>query len=168
MIISPEQTLVKVKYGIRIFPYCRPGGTLCQFLGRYVNIRLFLLAALCSVFPDIDVIGFKFGESLFLRKLVLRTSCPNKRQKLNATANAFGCPSRPATLASYPTRGMKHSYAMTRRDVGRLRIFTPQTTLRENTQPYRFWGLKIFSPLTLRFQDFQRMPQKVLKRKKCI
>ncbi len=91
-----------------------------------------------------------------MRKLVLRTSCPNKRQKLNATANAFGCPSRPATLASYPTRGMKHSYAMTRRDVGRQRIFTPQTTLRENTQPYRFWGLKIFTPLTLRFQDFQR------------
>jgi transcriptional regulator with XRE-family HTH domain len=23
--------------------------------------------------------------------------------------------------------------------------------------PYRFWGLKIFTPLTLRFQDFQRM-----------
>jgi hypothetical protein len=37
-----------------------------------------------------------------------------------------------------------------------LRIFTTQTTLRENTQPYRFWGLKIFTPLTLRFQDFQR------------
>jgi hypothetical protein len=42
-----------------------------------------------------------------------------------------------------------------------LRIFTPQTTLRENTQPYRFWGLKIFTPLTLRFQDFQRMPTTV-------
>jgi len=22
--------------------------------------------------------------------------------------------------------------------------------------PYRFWGLKIFTPLSLRFQDFQR------------
>ncbi|MEQ1545799.1 hypothetical protein, partial [Methyloglobulus sp.] len=33
---------------------------------------------------------------------------------------------------------------------------TPQTALRENTQHYRFWGLKIFTPLTLRFQDFQR------------
>jgi hypothetical protein len=54
---------------------------------------------------------------------------------------------------------MKHRYAMTRRDVGMPRIFTPQTTLRENTQPYRFWGLKIFSPLTLRFQDFQRKKQ---------
>jgi hypothetical protein len=41
-----------------------------------------------------------------------------------------------------------------------LRVFTTQTTLRENTQPYRFWGLKIFTPLTLRFQDFQRMPLK--------
>lgn len=32
-----------------------------SFKGATVNIRLFLLAALCSVFPDIDVIGFKFG-----------------------------------------------------------------------------------------------------------
>jgi hypothetical protein len=32
---------------------------------------------------------------------------------------------------------------------------TPQTALRENAQPYRFWGLKIFTPLDLRFQDFQ-------------
>jgi hypothetical protein len=30
---------------------------------------------------------------------------------------------------------------MTRRDVGRLCIFTTQTALRENAQPYRFWGL---------------------------
>jgi hypothetical protein len=45
---------------------------------------------------------------------------------------------------------------MTRRDVVKLCIFTPQTALRENTQHYRFWGLKIFTPLTLRFQDFQR------------
>jgi hypothetical protein len=45
---------------------------------------------------------------------------------------------------------------MTRRDFGMLCIFTTQTALRENAQPYRFWGLKIFSSLTLRFQDFQR------------
>jgi hypothetical protein len=45
---------------------------------------------------------------------------------------------------------------MTRRDFVKLCIFTPQTALRENTQHYRFWGLKIFTPLTLRFQDFQR------------
>jgi hypothetical protein len=30
---------------------------------------------------------------------------------------------------------------MTRRDVGMLCIFTTQTALRENAQPYRFWGL---------------------------
>ncbi|MEQ1739649.1 MAG: hypothetical protein ABL884_07055 [Methyloglobulus sp.] len=46
---------------------------------------------------------------------------------------------------------------MTRRDVVKLCIFTPLTALRENTQHYRFWGLKIFTTLTLRFQDFQRM-----------
>ncbi|MEQ1546020.1 hypothetical protein [Methyloglobulus sp.] len=45
---------------------------------------------------------------------------------------------------------------MTRRDVVKLCIFTPQTALRENTQHYRFWGLQIFTPLTLHFQDFQR------------
>jgi hypothetical protein len=52
---------------------------------------------------------------------------------------------------------MGHRCAMTGRDVVKLRIFTTQTTLRENTQPYRSWGLKIFTPLALRFQDFQRM-----------
>ena len=35
---------------------------------------------------------------------------------------------------------------MTRRDVGMLCIFTPQKTLRENAQPYRFWGLLGFPP----------------------
>ena len=32
-----------------------------SFKSDTVTIRLFLLAALCSVFPGIDVIGFKFG-----------------------------------------------------------------------------------------------------------
>ncbi|MGR8980188.1 MAG: hypothetical protein ACU84H_08875 [Gammaproteobacteria bacterium] len=45
---------------------------------------------------------------------------------------------------------------MTRRDVGMLCNFTTQTALREIAQPYRFWGLKIFTSLKLRFQDFQR------------
>jgi hypothetical protein len=62
---------------------------------------------------------------------------PSKRQKLNATANACGGPSRPASLVLYPTRGIKLVYAMTRRDVGMLCIFTTQTALRENAQPYR-------------------------------
>ena len=35
---------------------------------------------------------------------------------------------------------------MTRRDVGMLCIFTPQKTLRENAQRYRFWGLLGFPP----------------------
>jgi len=30
-------------------------------------------------------------------------------------------------------------------------------TLRENTRPYRYHGLKIFTSLKLRFQDFQRL-----------
>ena len=56
---------------------------------------------------------------------------------------------------------MKHRCAMTRRDFVKLRIFTTQAALRENTPHYRFWGLKSFSPLTLRFQDFQRMNNKI-------
>ena len=35
---------------------------------------------------------------------------------------------------------------MTRRDVGWLCNFTPQTALREIAQPYRFWGLLGFPP----------------------
>lgn len=31
------------------------------FKSRNVNYKLFLLAAACSVFPDVDVISFKFG-----------------------------------------------------------------------------------------------------------
>jgi YgiT-type zinc finger domain-containing protein len=42
--------------------------------------------------------------------------CPTSG-KNHATANAFGGPSRPASLVAYPARGMQHSYAMTRRDV---------------------------------------------------
>ena len=69
--------------------------------------------------------------SIFTRKgvAIFAKACfghpsPSKRQKLNATAHACGCPSRPASLVLYPTRGIKLVYAMTRRDVGMLRIFT--------------------------------------------
>lgn len=31
------------------------------FKSETVNLKLFLLAAVCAVFPDIDIIGFKFG-----------------------------------------------------------------------------------------------------------
>jgi hypothetical protein len=35
-------------------------------------------------------------------------------------------------------------------------------TLRENTRPYRYHGLKIFTSLKLRFQDFQRMKKAII------
>ena len=38
-------------------------------------------------------------------------------------------------------KGHKTGCAMTRRDFGWLCNFTPQATLREIAQPYRFWGL---------------------------
>jgi hypothetical protein len=60
--------------------------------------------------------------------------CPTSGKNY-ATANAFGGPSRPASLVAYPTRGMQHRY---RNDSTRFRkacIFTTQKALRENTCP---------------------------------
>ncbi|WP_221901619.1 hypothetical protein [Bathymodiolus platifrons methanotrophic gill symbiont] len=41
-----------------------------------------------------------------------------------------------------------------------LVFYLRKKTLRENTRPYRYPGLKIFTSLRLRFQDFQRMIRK--------
>ncbi len=38
-----------------------PAVLYASFKSETVNFRLFVLTAVCSVFPDIDVIGFKFG-----------------------------------------------------------------------------------------------------------
>jgi inner membrane protein len=38
-----------------------PAVLYASFKSETVNLRLFVLAAVCSVFPDMDVIGFKFG-----------------------------------------------------------------------------------------------------------
>ena len=38
-----------------------PAVLYASFKSDTVNFRLFVLAAVCSVFPDMDVIGFKFG-----------------------------------------------------------------------------------------------------------
>ena len=73
------------------------------------------------------------GESLFLRKL-LWASLPTSGKNYS-TANAFGGPSRPASLVAYPAGGMQHSY---RNDSTRFRkacIFTTQKALRENICP---------------------------------
>jgi len=58
--------------------------------------------------------------------------CPTSG-KSYATANACGCPSRPASFVGYPARGIQHH---SRNDSTRCRkacIFTTQKTLRENT-----------------------------------
>jgi len=60
--------------------------------------------------------------------------CPTSGKNY-ATANAFGGPSRPASLVAYPAGGMQHRY---RNDSTRFRkacIFTTQKALRENTCP---------------------------------
>ena len=54
------------------------------------------------------------GVAIFAKDFSGRPA--RKISKNHATANAFGGPSRPASLVAYPTRGMQHSYAMTRRD----------------------------------------------------
>ncbi|ESS65915.1 membrane-bound metal-dependent hydrolase [Methyloglobulus morosus KoM1] len=38
-----------------------PAVLYASFKSETVNLRLFVLAAVCSVFPDMDIIGFKFG-----------------------------------------------------------------------------------------------------------
>gem|GEM_PF-1445804 len=58
--------------------------------------------------------------------------CPTSG-KSYATANACGCPSRPASFVGYPARGIQHH---SRNDLMRCRkacIFTTQKALRENT-----------------------------------
>ncbi|MFA6164213.1 MAG: hypothetical protein WC685_12380 [Methylobacter sp.] len=57
--------------------------------------------------------------------------CPTSSKK-HTTANACGCPSRPASLVRHPTRGGSHHP----NDSTRFRkacIFTPHKTLRKNT-----------------------------------
>jgi hypothetical protein len=60
--------------------------------------------------------------------------------------NHFNACGAPAVLSlSFATqRGVAHIIPMTRRDFGMLCIFTTQKALRENAQPYRFWGLLDF------------------------
>ncbi|WP_411727687.1 neutral zinc metallopeptidase [Methyloglobulus sp.] len=74
------------------------------------------------------------GVAIFAKACFWHPS-PSKRQKLNATANACGCPSRSSRLRSgqallpsfYTQQGVSNiGYAMTRRDVGMLCIFTTQ------------------------------------------
>ena len=62
--------------------------------------------------------GIKMGVAIFAKDCFGHPS-PSNRQKLNATNHCLRRPSRPAPLVAYPTRGMQHRYAMTRRDVGK-------------------------------------------------
>ncbi|WP_349027777.1 TonB-dependent receptor plug domain-containing protein [Methyloglobulus sp.] len=91
---------------------------------------------------------------LFLRK-IFPGSCSKNQQKLRGS-QCLRLPQPSCYTRFMPNKGHKTGCAMTRRDVGMLCNSTPQTALRGIAQPYRFWGLKIFTPLTLRFHDFQR------------
>ena len=80
-----------------------------------------------------------------MRKLVLgiqaQASGKNLTRPLWPSAPQTSC-----SLRFIPNEGYKTECAMTRRDVGWLCNFTPQTALREIAQPYRFWGLLGFPP----------------------
>ena len=75
-----------------------------------------------------------FAGSRYFCESFFGHPCPTSGKNY-ATANAFGGPSRPASLVAYPTRGMQHRY---RNDSTRFRkacIFTTHKALRENTCP---------------------------------
>ena len=58
--------------------------------------------------------------------------CPTSGKNY-ATANAFGGPSRPASIVAYPARGMQHRFRNDSTRFSKACIFTTQKTLRENT-----------------------------------
>ncbi|QPK64390.1 PAS domain S-box protein [Methylomonas sp. LL1] len=92
-----------------------------------------------------------FCESLF-RGIPAPTSGKNY-----ATAYAYGGPDSSASPRFDPTRGSKHrlSHDLTPfREA--LQVFS--ASLRKPARRYGYRGLKIFTSLTLRFQDFQRTP----------
>ena len=62
--------------------------------------------------------GYEMAGSRYFCESFFGHPCPTS-SKNYATANAFGGPSRPASLVAYPARGTQHCYAMTRRDVGK-------------------------------------------------
>lgn len=82
-----------------------------------------------------DIVAFSnLAGSRYFCESFYGHPCPTSGKNY-ATANACGCPSRPASLVGYPTRGIQHH---SRNDSTRCRkacIFTPQKTLRENTCP---------------------------------
>ncbi|MCQ8182925.1 hypothetical protein NP603_17510 [Methylomonas sp. SURF-1] len=95
------------------------------------------------------------GESLFLRK-IFRNPLTDKSAEMDVTAHAFGNPDTSAPPRFDPTRGSKLrlSHDLTPfREV--LQVFS--ASLRKPARRPGYRGLKIFTLLTLRFQDFQRL-----------
>ena len=89
-----------------------------------------------------------------MRKLVLGIPAQASGKNLTRLVKACGAPAvpygyaqdRPCYSRFIPNKGHKTCCATARRDFVRLCIFTTQTALRENAQPYRFWGLLGFPP----------------------
>jgi hypothetical protein len=82
------------------------------------------------------------GVAIFA-KACFGHSSPIKRQKLNATANAWRLPGFVLLLSLATQQGdRQHRCIMTLRHVVRPCIFTPQTTLRENARLLWLSGTK--------------------------
>jgi len=85
----------------------------------YSNEKLGAIAAKLKTMPAIEKKKQEHSKqdagSRYFCESFFGHPCPTSGKNY-ATANAFGGPSRPASLVAYPTRGMQHSYAMTRRD----------------------------------------------------
>ena len=95
-----------------------------------------------------------FGESLFLRKLVL--GIPAQASSKNLTRPLM--PSAPRFVRVTPFRPDKGSEHRLPHDLtafrDALQVFS--APLRKPARRYAYRGLKIFTSLALRFQDFQR------------
>jgi hypothetical protein len=105
------------------------------------------------------------GESLIFAKDFFGHPARKNRQKLNATVYfAAQARIRRASARSDPARGSEHSSHNDLTAIREASVNAKPSGLRLNTRPVHrppfsggaYQGLKIFTPLSLRFQDFQR------------
>ena len=95
-----------------------------------------------------------FGESLFLRKLVLGIPAQASGKNLTRLLMPPAAPIRPRRLV--PTQQGVGTLAPNDLTAFRDALQVFSALLRKPARRYTYRGLKIFTLLSLRFQDFQR------------
>jgi hypothetical protein len=123
-------------------------------------VQLIIFCAVTSLFNNFQVAIFpsedrgKTGESLFLPKDFFEL--PSRKKSAKTTRPLMPSAPRFVRVTSFrPNKGSKLwlSHDLTPfRDA--LQVFS--ASLRKPARRYGYRGLKIFTSLTLRFQDFQR------------